>query len=56
MLSHSNPYFYSGSAASGIGGPHNGASYVWPMGLIMQAMTSTVRHRSEGVSLSCTEA
>lgn len=35
-----NPYFLEGSAFSGIGGPHIGFEYAWPMSLILQAMTS----------------
>ncbi len=40
-LSGANPYFYQGTAAEGIGGPHEGPKYVWPMSIIMRAMTST---------------
>ena len=42
VLSSANPYYYSGSAGAGVGGPHNGYGYVWPMSLIMKAITSTV--------------
>lgn len=35
-----NPYFFKGSAGEGIGGPHEGLDYVWPMSAIMKAMTS----------------
>lgn len=41
ILSDANPYFYKGSAAEGIGGPHIGFDYIWPMSLIMRANTST---------------
>lgn len=42
MLSDSeNPYFFKGSAGEGIGGPHNGLDYVWPMSIITRIMTST---------------
>ncbi|MDR1499492.1 MAG: glycoside hydrolase family 125 protein [Tannerellaceae bacterium] len=41
ILSHSNPYFFAGKAAEGIGGPHIGFDYIWPMSLIMRAATST---------------
>jgi len=41
ILSKKNPYYFTGSAASGVGGPHVGLGYIWPMGLIMQALTST---------------
>lgn len=35
-----NPYFFRGTAGEGIGGPHEGLDYVWPMSAIMRAMTS----------------
>jgi len=35
-----NPYFFRGKAAEGIGGPHIGYDMIWPMSLIMKAMTS----------------
>ena len=41
ILSDANPYFYKGTAAEGIGGPHVGFDYIWPMSLIMRANTST---------------
>jgi len=40
VLSNRNPYFYSGKYASGIGSPHTPGGYVWPLSLIMQALTS----------------
>merc|ERR1712048_145111 len=40
ILSHRNPYYFKGAAAGGIGGPHQGYGMVWPMAVIMQAMTS----------------
>jgi meiotically up-regulated gene 157 (Mug157) protein len=42
-LSPSNPYFFRGKAAEGIGGPHIGFDYIWPMSIIMRAATSTDR-------------
>lgn len=41
VLSEDNPYFFKGSAAQGIGGPHEGLNMIWPMALIAQAMTSS---------------
>ena len=35
-----NPFMFEGSAASGIGGPHVGYHYVWPLALIVQAMSA----------------
>ena len=40
MLSKSNPYYFEGSAITGIGSPHTPDGYVWPLSLIVQAMTS----------------
>ncbi|MEL7123282.1 MAG: glycoside hydrolase family 125 protein [Bacteroidota bacterium] len=41
LLSDSNPYFLKGKAAEGQGSPHTGKSKIWPMGIILRAMTST---------------
>jgi meiotically up-regulated gene 157 (Mug157) protein len=40
VLSDANPYYFSGAQGKGIGGPHEGVNYTWPMALITQAMTS----------------
>jgi uncharacterized protein len=40
ILSRYNPWYFEGEAASGIGGPHVGTDMIWPMSLIMQALTS----------------
>jgi meiotically up-regulated gene 157 (Mug157) protein len=40
VLSESNPYFFRGSAAEGIGGPHIGQDMIWPMAIIMRALTT----------------
>lgn len=39
-LSEYNPWFFKGKAAEGIGGPHTGRDTIWPMGIIMRAITS----------------
>jgi meiotically up-regulated gene 157 (Mug157) protein len=41
ILSGSNPYFFRGRAAEGTGGPHVGLNMIWPLGIIMRALTST---------------
>lgn len=41
VLSKDNPYFFKGTAGEGIGGPHVGYDMIWPMSIIMRAMTST---------------
>lgn len=41
VLSSNNPFFYSGSAAEGIGGPHVGENMIWPISIIMRGLTSS---------------
>lgn len=41
VWSDANPYFFSGKAGEGIGGPHVGYDMVWPMSIMMKAFTST---------------
>jgi len=41
VLSDANPYFFKGKAAEGIGGPHVGLNFIWPMSIIIRAITST---------------
>lgn len=41
VWSKSNPYFFSGKAGEGIGGPHVGYDMAWPMSIMMKAFTST---------------
>lgn len=40
LLSSSNPFYFEGPSAAGIGGPHQGYGMVWPMSVIMRALTS----------------
>ncbi len=41
LLSKTNPYYYEGTAAKGIGSPHTPENYVWPISLCIQGLTST---------------
>jgi hypothetical protein len=41
VLSPANPYYCEGTAANGPGGPHVGMDMIWPLGLIVQGLTST---------------
>ncbi len=41
ILSDDNPFFFKGSAAEGIGGPHSGKDMIWPLSIIMRGLTST---------------
>ena len=40
VLSDDNPWFFKGRAAEGVGSPHTGAGRVWPIAIIMRALTS----------------
>ena len=41
VWSEDNPWFFKGRAGEGIGGPHIGHGYIWPMSIMMKAFTST---------------
>ena len=41
VLSAANPFFYKGTAAEGIGGPHVGQDMIWPIAITMRGLTST---------------
>ena len=41
ILSDANPWYFKGKAGEGIGGPHVGTEMIWPMSIVMRAMTST---------------
>ncbi len=41
LLSDDNPYFFRGTAGEGIGGPHVGLHMIWPMAIMVRALTST---------------
>ena len=40
LLSTNNPWYFQGKDISGIGSIHTGRRYVWPIAVIMQALTS----------------
>ena len=41
VWSENNPYFFKGKSGEGIGGPHVGLRYAWPMSMIMKGLTSS---------------
>ncbi|MDY2936883.1 MAG: glycoside hydrolase family 125 protein [Fusicatenibacter sp.] len=43
ILSSDNPYYYKGKLAKGVGSPHTPEGYIWPIGIVMQALTSIDR-------------
>jgi hypothetical protein len=40
VLSRDNPYFFQGTAAAGVGSPHTGVGQIWPMSILLRALTS----------------
>jgi uncharacterized protein len=40
LWSKANPFYFSGSAGEGIGGPHAGLDMVWPISVIIRGLTS----------------
>jgi meiotically up-regulated gene 157 (Mug157) protein len=40
VLSEYNPYFFKGSAGEGIGSPHTLENQIWPIGIVMRALTA----------------
>lgn len=40
VWSDHNPYFFRGKAGEGIGGPHVGLDYIWPMSIIIKGLTT----------------
>jgi meiotically up-regulated gene 157 (Mug157) protein len=41
LLSEENPFYFKGKAAEGVGSPHTGLDLIWPLGIIMRAITSS---------------
>ncbi len=58
VLSEHNPYYFTGTAASGIGSPHTPTDYIWHIALCMQGLTSTDPSEIESIlyMLSTTHA
>lgn len=48
-MSDANPYFLRGLAAEGQASPYTGKDRIWPMGIILRAMTA----REEAEIISC---
>ncbi|MBN2130881.1 MAG: glycoside hydrolase family 125 protein [Sedimentisphaerales bacterium] len=40
LVSDANPWYFKGRAAEGYGSPHTGKESIWPMGIILRALTS----------------
>ena len=52
LLSDYNPYFLRGKYAEGQASPHTGKEKIWPMGIILRAMTSS----DDNEIIKCLEA
>ncbi len=50
ILSPDNPHYVSGSVLSGVGSSHTPSAYVWPLALLMQAMTSEDPSEVRGIA------
>lgn len=51
VLGPDNPYWFSGSAAAGIGSPHTEPDRVWPIALAVEGLTGTPSRRRELVEV-----
>ena len=40
LSEETNPTFFAGKAAAGVGSPHTGPNAIWPLALITEAMTA----------------
>ena len=43
VLSSNNPFYYKGTKAEGIGGPHAGVNMIWPLSIIMRGLTTDAK-------------
>ena len=47
ILSISNPWYFEGKVAKGVGSPHTGTNKIWHIALTMQALTSSSKEEIE---------
>ena len=40
ILSSANPYYFSGTAFTGLGSPHTPHKYIWPLAHMVDALTT----------------
>lgn len=55
VWSEANPYFFRGTAGEGIGSPHTGLDYIWPMSHLMRGLTA-IDEKEVAESLATLEA
>lgn len=56
VLGPNNPWYFNGTAAAGVGSPHTGRDRIWPMSLVMEALTSRDTHRIKALLSQLTES
>ncbi|MYL45255.1 metal-independent alpha-mannosidase [Virgibacillus halodenitrificans] len=49
ILSSSNPYFYKGKVAEGIGSPHTPEEYIWHISLAIQGITASTEEEKQAI-------
>mmetsp|Transcript_22845 Transcript_22845/g.53421 ORF Transcript_22845/g.53421 Transcript_22845/m.53421 type:complete len:620 (+) Transcript_22845:158-2017(+) len=49
VLSKDNPYYFEGKSLTGVGSPHTKRGNVWPMSVIIQAMTTSDKAEAMGL-------
>lgn len=49
ILSKHNPWFFQGKDGAGVGSPHTGEDNIWPLALVVQAMTSTEQSEKDAM-------
>ncbi|WP_369371704.1 glycoside hydrolase family 125 protein [Promicromonospora sp. Populi] len=51
VLSPANPYYFTGTTANGVGSPHTEPGRVWPIALVVEALTGTPEDRVRTLDL-----
>lgn len=49
VLSESNPYFYAGDKAKGVGSPHTPENHIWHIALAIEGMTADTEEEKERI-------
>merc|ERR1719189_615754 len=52
VLSEHNPWFFKGTDGEGVGSPHTHQNQIWPLAMVMQAMTSTEKIEKDKVMMN----
>ncbi|MBQ3505538.1 MAG: glycoside hydrolase family 125 protein [Clostridia bacterium] len=49
LVSERNPYYFKGKVLTGVGSPHTPKDYIWPLSLIIMALTSDDKREINGL-------